>query len=209
MRYYLIDVLGIPADRIIWDKVIGRQVVFPMTQRCGNTAMGLVSLMRDMVFSRVAATGNTTDPRLLLVFAERADTSRMPRNYNELKAKLLVDYADRLRFETFVREDIPTQISAFHRADIVLGPHGANLANVVWMRKGAHLIEIMSHVGSKKPHLNGNMCYYNAASRVGVHHHLLLHATLKRGVFTLSYDEFRAHIDHALDELLAPPSQKS
>ena len=204
MRYYLIDVLGIPADRIIWDKVIGRQVVFPMSQRCGNTAMGLVSLMRDMVFSRVAATGNTTDPRLLLVFAERADASRMPRNYNELKAKLLVDYADRLRFETVRKESIPTQISAFRRADIVLGPHGANLANMIWMRKGAHLIEIMSHVGSYPNHLDGNMCYYNAASRVGVHHHLLLHPTVKRNVFTLSYDEFRAHIDHALDELRSP-----
>ena len=203
MRFYLFDVLGIPNDRVIWDEsVIGRQVVYPMAQRTFNTAVGLVGLLRNLVLGRLAMTTTVKNyTRLLLVFSEREKFTRMPRNYRALKAKVMLDFADQLRFETVTKASVPAQISAFHRADIVVGPHGANLANMIWMRKGAHLVEIMSHKGDPLGHLNGNMCYYNAASRVGVHHHLLLHPTGKRDFFTVSYDEFKAHIEHAINGL--------
>ena len=36
------------------------------------------------------------------------------------------------------------QVKLFNRADMVIGPHGANLANIMWMRHGAAVVEFMS-----------------------------------------------------------------
>ena len=209
MWYYLVDILEIPKERITWGHggVIGRQVVYPMTQRCGSTSLGLVTLMRDVVFRRLDIINGSTvadggaNQRLRFVFSERSDLSRMPKNYHILKENITTEFFDQLHFDTVVNEDVPKQINAFRRADIVLGPHGANLANMIWMRKGSHLIEMMSSHGSQPRHTNGNMCYYNVAGRVGVHHHMLLHPTGDKDTYTLEYDEVRVHILHALRQL--------
>ena len=39
--------------------------------------------------------------------------------------------------------DVSTQIQVFSRADVVVGVHGAGLANALWCRTGTHLCEIV------------------------------------------------------------------
>ena len=206
VRHFLFDVLGIPKERVIWSKpVLGGQVVYPMPQRCGNTMTHLLHLMRDLVFRqmglrpkrfRVSAGASLLETgKLTLVFAERNKLSRMPRNYDDLKDKLIKELSDRANFETIPRNaTVSQQIRSFHNADIVLGPHGANIANMMWMRPGSHVIEIASIK-------NGNMCYYATAGRVGVQHHLLLHSAGKDSHFTLDYNLFKRHVVHAMDIL--------
>ena len=61
------------------------------------------------------------------------------------------------------------QVKRFNSVDIVIGPHGANLANVLFMKEGSHVVEIMSV-------REANLCYKGAASSVGVVHHIVPHS---------------------------------
>ena len=230
-RGFLVDVLGIPAGRILGGaNAMARVGVYPMPQRCGNTFTHLLHMMRRIVYTRLglgpallrgpslapSVNGggdeeapptegdddiaqhkeggvNGSGPRLpRLLFAERGDFSRMPRNYTALKDDLMREFSGRIVFDT-VRGagSVRSQIIKFYKADIVLGPHGANIANIMWMRHGAHVIEI-SAAG------DGNMCYYTTAGRVGLVHHLLLRSGPKAGRFNLTYGLFRSHVEAAM-----------
>ena len=88
--------------------------------------------------------------------------------------------------------DASHQVRLFHGADIVVGPHGANIANMMWMRHGTHVVEMAS---AKK----GNMCYYSTAGRINVTHQLLLHNQGKDSKYDVDYPELRAHFVFALN----------
>lgn len=203
-RQFLTEVLGIPATRIIHGKaVLGDTVVYPQPMRCGNTFTTMLYLIRRIVYDRLdlgegltIPTGGVADsaapPKLRLLFAERKHLSRMPTNYFELKAQLERDFEEDFTFTTTVGEsDARHQIELFHQADVVVGPHGANIANMMWMRHGTHVIEIASR-------RKGNMCYYATASRINVTHHLVLHDKGKDAKYSLPYDYLKSHVAHAL-----------
>ena len=56
------------------------------------------------------------------------------------------------------------QVRAFSSALIVLGPHGAGLTNILFCRRGAHVMEMGKVLFP---------CYVNLADRLGVHYHHL------------------------------------
>lgn len=62
-------------------------------------------------------------------------------------------------FEVLYLEDLnlATQISYFQKAEIIIAPHGAGLANLVWSNPGTRLIELM-------PDNFYNPCFANLAS---------------------------------------------
>ena len=120
----------------------------------------------------------------------------MPKNYADIKAAL-VKHLQPLNasFDSIAGDDtVAQQIRRFYHADVVVGPHGANLANMMFMRKGAHVLEMASR--SK-----GNMCYYTTACRIGLVHHLLLHSKGKDEAYTLEAADVIAHVDIALKSL--------
>ena len=217
-RQFLHDVLGISEARVSYGEVVvGDRVVYPMPQRCGNTFTHLLGMLRGIVYRRLnmshrtsgdseqnyrpspqaAATTLDRKPALRLLFAERKHLSRMPSNYNDLKSRLLHDFAGDFLFATTTGDsDAKHQVTLFHSADIVLGPHGANLANMMWMRSGRHVIEMASW-------RKGNMCYYSTAARLNLTHHLVLHAKGKDAVYTLDYPYLFQHVAFARDQLLS------
>ncbi|KEG10453.1 hypothetical protein DQ04_03701090 [Trypanosoma grayi] len=119
----------------------------------------------------------------------------MPLNYYQLKQRLMVEYNGTFIFSDSTRiSNVAEQVRRFYDADVVIGPHGANLANVMWMRHGTHVIEIMSYT-------YGNMCYYNTASVVNVTHHAIFHKRGKDDPYTLLYDDLQRHVDYAVNAL--------
>eukprot|EP00756_Hemistasia_phaeocysticola_P064386 Hpha_TRINITY_DN7754_c0_g1::TRINITY_DN7754_c0_g1_i1::g.85324::m.85324 len=79
------------------------------------------------------------------------------------------------------------QVRLFNAADLVIGPHGANLANVIWMRSGTSVVELTSYK-------YGNMCYYVTGSRIAVRWRFVLHSGSKDGNVTIDPGEVRRHV---------------
>lgn len=207
---FFVDILGIKKSRIVSSSTRAHVAVYPTPQRCGNTMTHLLLLFRSLVFRRLNLpfrddAGFFSNPRnrmprrgsskLLLLFAERSKGSRMPRNYFTIKKRLVSEFGDRLDFNTTLgREHVEYQVRLFHDADIVLGPHGANLANVMFMHPHSHVIEMASYA-------KGNLCYYSTASRLALRHHLVLHMKGKDDAYELDYVLVADHVRYALKAL--------
>lgn len=199
-RQFLSDILGIPPAQIVHGKaVLGHTVVYPTPMRCGNTFTSMLYLMRRIVYDRMdlgeGPTLSDGSSKIRLLFAERKHLSRMPKNYPALKQRLMHEFESDVEFDTTQGDtSARQQIEMFHKADIVVGPHGANIANMMWMRHGTHVIEMASR-------RKGNMCYYATASRINVTHHLVLHNKGKDASYELAYEYLQKHVALAVARL--------
>jgi hypothetical protein len=72
---------------------------------------------------------------------------------------------ERLGFQSIDPEEfsVAKQASMFHAAEVILAPHGAALANIIFCRKGARVIEMFS--GNY-----ANLCYQHLAGVCGLRH---------------------------------------
>jgi capsular polysaccharide biosynthesis protein len=97
-----------------------------------------VTSLRD--FQSSLALAPSTAPR---IYISRRDSSRFPENEADVEACVRG-----FGFEIVCLSSMKfvEQISLFAGAEIIVGPHGAGLANIVWSAEGsASLIEIMRH----------------------------------------------------------------
>ncbi|EKG03262.1 hypothetical protein TCSYLVIO_005712 [Trypanosoma cruzi] len=200
---WLTDVLGIPSYRILRKPgpVHGHLVLYPIPGGCGTLFTHLTYALRDIVFERLQLVPPIPSKKrkLRLLFAERERLSRMPSNYHQLKKMLLEEYKKFFDFGVFSGKlHMRQQVRYFYDADVVIGPHGSNLANAMWMRHGTHLIEFVSYKYA-------NMCYHTTANTINVTYHAIFHNAEKEGSYVLSYDEVKRHMDHAVEKLLKSP----
>ena len=168
------------------------RLLFPQPQRCGNVFSSTLFILRRLVFASLTlpamSSFGTTAP-LNVVLAERKGNSRGPQNYAELKQRLQTRFADRCRFAVHLGRSVAEQVALFNKAWIVFGPHGANLANVLFMRGGgAHLIEMLQWT-------KANLCYYTSASRVGVTYHMI---PFTKGAYNVNYSHVEEHFNIAI-----------
>lgn len=75
-------------------------------------------------------------------------------------------------FEVVTLEETPLaeQIRTFQEATIVIGPHGAGHANILWSAPGTHLLEVFSPSWM-------HPCYAILASNCGINYHCLVGET--------------------------------
>lgn len=198
-RQFFVDILQIP--KISEGEVItAEQVLHPTPMRCGNTFSVMLHQFREVVFRQLKMSSTRRPGPLRLLFAERGRGSRMASNYADIKqaveaaAKRLGVICRTTRGTEHARE----QIRMFHDADIVVGPHGANLANSMFMRRGCHVIEMASMV-------KGNMCYYTTSVRVGLTFHFVPHTKGKDDPYTLDPNIVVQHIEFAVNRSSLPP----
>lgn len=74
-------------------------------------------------------------------------------------------------------------IKLFSEAKIVVAPHGAGLANIVWASEGIEVIEIGSQI-------EPNICYWHMSELLGNHHKIIISEQDSDGRFTISPDVF-------------------
>lgn len=93
------------------------------------------------------------EPRQLLFIsrkgcaAEGCDTSRNVRSAPALLSALRKAFP-RDHIQTFTgTEPISSQASLFHSAQLIAGPHGAALANMIWCRDGTSIVEFHRYHG--------------------------------------------------------------
>ena len=167
-----------------------RRLLFPQPQRCGNVFSSTLFILRRLVFESLALQSAfaARPAAVQVVLAERKKGSRMPTNYGDLKASLIRQYSN-VSFSVHLGKSVVDQIRMFNAAWIVFGPHGANLANILFMRMGgSHVIEML-------PHSKANLCYYATCVRLGLMYHMIPFAG---STYTVNMSEVARHFDDAL-----------
>jgi capsular polysaccharide biosynthesis protein len=140
-REYL-ELIGVPEERLLRvpdGSVVACRRLYVPTQLRNHPRMGEgVDWLRARVAPLLAAPSAAND----LVYASRREQSkRRLLNEPQLEAALApLGFRIIVPGEMNVRE----QIAAFSRARVVVAPHGAGLANMVFAPSGAALLEILS-----------------------------------------------------------------
>lgn len=192
-RQFFVDILRIPKI-IEGGTVVANLTLHPTPMRCGNTFTLELHYFRSIVFRQLQLQRPAATSPIRLLFAERGRGSRMASNYDAIKKAVTELLKQRgVAFSTTRgTEHAKDQVALFHAADVVLGPHGANLANAMYMRRGGHLIEMASM-------MKGNMCYYSTALRVGLTFHFIPHLKGKDDPYTLDPALVVRHVDLAIN----------
>jgi capsular polysaccharide biosynthesis protein len=92
------------------------------------------------------------------------------------------------------QRSVREQIGIFRDASLVVGPHGAALANLIWCAPGASLVELV-------PAAYWNQSYRNLCSAMGLRYHSLVETSDVKGHWTNTADDFNVDIP-ALDAIL-------
>jgi len=158
--------LGYGADMII-DSAVTPQVaaadllVPSLPGTPGLVPEWVCAFLRERLSKRTPS-GATGDRR---IYVSRAG-ARSRRIANESR---VLDMLARYNFEAVKLETMQfeSQVELFRSASCIVAPHGAGLANLVFCRRGASVIEIL-------PARDVNVCYWVLSGHVSVTYHYLL-----------------------------------
>lgn len=146
----MLEIIGIQAERLVWGAVRARVVYLPAGTTCGRPSVFTVSLlsllMRRVIESMGNPQGNPQSPRQdTILLMKRADPYRQLRNHDAILTVLhKVASQHNLKVEVFSDSPLPPMevyMQMFHRAKVVIGPHGSGLANILFTRPGTLVME--------------------------------------------------------------------
>ena len=167
--------LGIDPKRMVYGTVIGRLVYLPRITPCGNGLLAEVQILAARYHNYISKYLNENQhSSVVLIIRQGAQNGRnMPRSvYDQIQTmltKLLVN--SRLKLETFddkKRLSFSETLRLFYRARMVIGLHGAGLANVIYSRPGTVVIEMLCQPSSEV-----NPCYIHTAGILGHRYHAI------------------------------------
>ena len=100
----------------------------------------------------------TRNKKNMYFITRRKTTSR-----NLLNEQLLLDSLAGLGVQAVEPQDLPfpEQVGLFANADVVIGPHGAGLANIVFCKPKSYVIELI-------PSEYRNKCYWALAANIAL-----------------------------------------
>lgn len=131
---------GVPADRVRTlradHQFVADRLVVPSTVGvCGEVPAWAAALLRK----RFLDPRHAEEPPLRL-YVSRADAAQR----RVAEEERLVPRLEQLGFTclTLTGRPLDEQIALFARAEIVVGPHGGGLTNLVWCRPGAAVVEL-------------------------------------------------------------------
>ena len=89
-------------------------------------------------------------------------TRRKTTSRNLLNEQPLLDLLASLGIQAVEPQDLPfpEQVGLFANADVVIGPHGAGLANIVFCKPKSYVIELI-------PSEYRNKCYWALSANIG------------------------------------------
>ena len=158
-QYESLHLLGISRDRIIefdgghWQ--VDRLYFPSFLSRTGNSRPQAVSWLRNHFWKELGIQVGRGDTRRSRLYISRRD-AECRRIVNEEE---LVDFLESRGFKGIVPGELSfaEQVRIFSQAEIIIGPHGSGLANMVFTPPGATLIELF-------PPNYINCCYWALAN---------------------------------------------
>jgi len=155
-----LSLLGFDADRLApfgnrhWQ--VERLLVPSLVNQAAQTNPAATRWLRGKLLTALRPAGTKCGRRLYI--SRRFATKRRLVNEGEV-----IDLLKGRGFEEVASENLTfaEQVRLFSEAEIVVGPHGAGLTNVMFMPTGGLLVELLAHRRVKP-------CYFSLASAVGV-----------------------------------------
>lgn len=128
------------------------------------------------------------------IYISRDDAKRRKIINEDLVMSKLAAYG--FKKVTMRRMSFLQQVQLFHSAEVIIAPHGAALANLVFCRPGTKVVDIFS------PNYV-NPCYWYLSSYVGLDYHYLFGKGLRAYTGIGSMDSINDNIEVEIGELLA------
>lgn len=155
-----LSLLGFGADRLVrfgndhWQ--VERLLVPSLVNQASQTNPTATRWLRDRILLATGAASSKCVRRLYI--SRRLATKRRLTNEGEI-----VELLKSRGFEEVASENLSfaEQVRLFSEAEVVVGPHGAGLTNVMFMPAGGSLVELLDHRRVKS-------CYFSLASAVDV-----------------------------------------
>lgn len=161
----LVEVLGIPREHIllmpshiIWEISFPSlyatfETLYWIPYSRENLPAGLLELRSKALHRNPPPSPALTAPGggARVLFTERSDIT-MPTNHSDVQRELQ-RLAPTALFQTVRFEAIPVirQLQLVAKADVLVGPSGGNLVNLLFMRRGAKVVELLSHNVTDQP----------------------------------------------------------
>ncbi|KAK2158936.1 hypothetical protein LSH36_161g02013 [Paralvinella palmiformis] len=171
MKY--LNLLGIDDSRLINGSVIKADILYmPPGGPCGNSRF----FPTQILASTIANEKNhiSSNKRDVIVLINRSK-KRWFKNHKDI-LKMLKTHASNLNLKVEVFDDNPLPhidktVEMFHRALIVIAPHGAGEVNLIFSQPGTLLIEGLCYDSNNK----SNLCYRNMAQSLGQQYYGLIY----------------------------------
>lgn len=144
---------------------VDRLIYIENVASSGNYRHSLLLPVINTLKSCLSDSKNTSEPSQYLYISRRDASRRVLTNDAEVTSFLA-----RHQFQVLTLSSLTLgqQISALKDSTILISLHGAGLTNMIWMRRGSHVIEIRKRSDCK------NNCYFSLASLLQHNYYYIL-----------------------------------
>ncbi len=171
----MLEKLGITKDRIVEGQMNAGILYMPAGTRCGIPSLFNIQLLSNQYKSTVPPVEKSGKLNIVLIKRSKKRFFRRHTDIlNLLKGLALTNNA---RVTIFADNPLPTfdrTLQIFHTADLIVAPHGAGLANVIFSRPETVVIEgLCPNPGLLRPSQAGklNFCYGDLSYMLGLVHY--------------------------------------
>lgn len=157
------DIMDIPTKNIITGNILTENVIIPEQGRCGGPYLEQIKWLQQGIQKKIST---KEEPQNLLIVIRRSNR-RVPKNQTQLE-KICSHIAKKRGLELYIHDDktlppVLEQLSIFHRAKIVVSPHGAGGIMCLGCRPNTLMVEFLNKEDM-------NLCYFNLCYRAGIHY---------------------------------------
>ncbi|SPQ99955.1 unnamed protein product (mitochondrion) [Plasmodiophora brassicae] len=215
--YELFDLIGIDRSRLIvkgeGDNFFVETLLVPTPTACGRASRPALKALKALIRAGfVKKHGEPTrDPGRRVIVVQRREGARALLNHDDLVERLRKEFP-RAQIGVFQHNDnLEAAIRKHFHADLIIGPHGAGISNVMFApAKDFGFIEIHPVPGNGVDHMGPlfiNTCHMHSVIRSGG----LYRAVVERnsagvgGPITVDIDVVVKHARELVDLLPPPP----
>src|SRR6218665_2026273 len=163
----LIKILGLNESRLISGTFRAKLIYLPRSTMCGFANVQEIQVL-SMIFRDYITKNFLPEPRNKLVLIRRSASRRFTKQEDIEKLVEAAAKTYNMSYVLFIDNPVPSlndTMRMFHSALMVIAPHGAGLANVVFSQPGTIVIEGVCNL----PHVN--LCFQRLSYVLGHHWH--------------------------------------
>lgn len=176
-----------------------KQLLIPTGTQCGRAQTAAVDELQktiastaidEVVTANAASSQQHTNSTNKIVLLHKRK-SRKILNHEELLHALIQANLSTVH-EFYGDESLDDTIALHHAADVIIGPHGAGFANLIYSNHGAGAIELHQTYGN----VNGdevNLCHQRTAAAAGLRSRLLVQTDGSR------FTDFKVNVTEAVE----------
>src|SRR6218665_1759685 len=194
----LIKILGLNENRLISETSRAKLIYLPRSTMCGFANVQEIQVL-SMLFREYTTKNLLPEPRNKIILIRRSDFRRFTKQKEIEKLVEAAAKAYNMSYVLFTDNPVPSlndTMRMFHSALMVIAPHGAGLANVVFSQPGTYVIEGVCNL----PHVN--LCFQRLSYVLGHH----WHGVPSRGGCEVVIDVSAESISRAITSILSRTS---